>query len=52
MKEHKWALLNKNMKSALWEHILKKPGHKFDFDSVKIIDSENNEKMRKVVEDH
>ena len=27
-----------------------KPGHKFDIDSVKIIDSENNEKMRKVVE--
>ena len=38
------------MKSAFIEHVLKKPSHKFDFDSVTITDSENNEKVRKVVE--
>ena len=37
MKEHKSSVLNKNMKSALEEHVLKKIRHKFDFDSVKII---------------
>ena len=50
MKEHKSSVLNKNMKSALGEHELKKIGYKFDFDIVKIIDSKNNVKMRKVVE--
>ena len=50
MKEHKSSVLNKNMKSAMEEHVLKKPGYKFFyFNSVKIIDSGNNEKMEKLV---
>ena len=48
MNEHRSSVLNKSMKSALENH--KKLSHKFDFDSVKIIDSENNKKMRKVVQ--
>ena len=52
MKEPKSSVLNKNMKSALGKHLLKKTGHKFDFDSVTIIDSVNSEKMRNVMEFH
>ena len=50
LKVHKSSVLNKNMKSALWEPVPKRIGHKFDSDNVNIIDSENNEKMRKIVE--
>ena len=42
MKEYKSSVLNKNMKSAMGEHELKKPGHEFNFNRVKI----NNENMR------
>ena len=47
MKEHQCSI---RTLSQLWRSVLKIIGHKFDSDSMKIIDNENNEKIRKEVE--